>query len=837
MLRDRFVQDAVKLRVEALTSDMPGEVVEDIFTERVNSVESLVNAASHLAFSEDPFDRKLAYEIATSAVQLVPREQNATVFAAAYLILTRLGNFPGRRLLQNKFGQQDELPRLPIYLHLEEITRRVQNTITTPWQTQMELTDFQVDFLAATEDSSVSISAPTSAGKSHILILSVVQQVMQGNRPIIVYLVPTRALMRQVAQWLIRDLEASGRGYVPVRCVPVVDESVQSVGAVYILTQERLLTLLDADPSLPDLTTLIVDEAQGVADGARGVLLETAVTTAVARHPRARLLCVAPQIENPAYLLSTFRRRRRGYAWVERLSPVGQNVILVSGVSENPYHITLDLLTDWGRHSLGRRALPFRFASLGRVRRQAEFAYQITKAGDCTLIYANGPREAEEICEELVKFPWIALPITPEIQELIDFLRDHIHPSYPLIRFLQHRIAFHYGSMPGVVRERIEELVEAQQLTFVCCTSTLLQGVNLPAHHIVVDSPRLGRGNPMSAADFRNLAGRAGRLTVEFFGNVWCLQPRKWQTPSYDQQAKISVTSAFEAVVSDQGELITRYERYSLPREDAALAATAIGRLITDYLHPERSKNPVDLSATVDPSLLQALSDRCRSFQTELPYQLIRRNLGISPDRLQQLFSYLASSDNTALLPLHPYQEGAYERLRTIFQVTAEILGRDETGFYKLHTWLAWEWIRGTPLNEIIEKRIKRLQDTNRFKGVSHTVREIFHNLENEIRFKYVRFSRAYNDALAYVLPQEHEVAVRTLVPISQFLEYGASNDVALRLAALGLSRTTALALVQTKLFANLETPEEVLQAIKAIDIDSLRLPAVCKREVAHFRR
>ena len=43
---------------------------------------------------------------------------------------------------------------------------------------------------------------------------------------------------------------------------------------------------------------------------------------------------------------------------------------------------------------------------------------------------------------------------------------------------------------------------------YLVCTSTLLEGVNLPAKSIIIRKPTRGQGNPLNQNDFWNLAGR-----------------------------------------------------------------------------------------------------------------------------------------------------------------------------------------------------------------------------------------------------------------------------------------------------------------------------------------
>ena len=55
------------------------------------------------------------------------------------------------------------------------------------------------------------------------------------------------------------------------------------------------------------------------------------------------------------------------------------------------------------------------------------------------------------------------------------------------------------------------------------CTSTLLEGVNLPADKIFVVSAKKA-DEQLTSFEFRNLIGRAGRLDQHLCGLVYCIQ-------------------------------------------------------------------------------------------------------------------------------------------------------------------------------------------------------------------------------------------------------------------------------------------------------------------------
>ncbi len=81
--------------------------------------------------------------------------------------------------------------------------------------------------------------------------------------------------------------------------------------------------------------------------------------------------------------------------------------------------------------------------------------------------------------------------------------------------------------MPQFVRFYIKELFESKEIDLLCCTSTLLEGVNMPAKNIVLYSPKAG--DEMDRLSILNLAGRAGRLLKDYYGKIYCINVNEWK--------------------------------------------------------------------------------------------------------------------------------------------------------------------------------------------------------------------------------------------------------------------------------------------------------------------
>ena len=150
-----------------------------------------------------------------------------------------------------------------------------------------------------------------------------------------------------------------------------------------------------------------------------------------------------------------------------------------------------------------------------------EFAKAMAK----NIVYLNRPSSAEShartLCANCGEVE------SKLVERFANDLAEVTHPDYFLIDCLKHGIAYHHGAMPEVVRRGVEYLFsEESKCRFLVTTSTLLEGVNLPATRMFLLDTRKGKGN-LSPANFRNLIGRICRFG-EVFGktrNLDLLQP------------------------------------------------------------------------------------------------------------------------------------------------------------------------------------------------------------------------------------------------------------------------------------------------------------------------
>jgi len=137
------------LLIEDIRSQLPGDPIDSEQEPRVHTeldISRLLSAASALALSSVSSDRAIAYSIATRLLNLHSGGFPNLIPLAAEL-LARLGNFPARTLLEQRYGVSAATSRTPLLLALESLIRFRENTVQLAADYEEQLTDFQFEFL------------------------------------------------------------------------------------------------------------------------------------------------------------------------------------------------------------------------------------------------------------------------------------------------------------------------------------------------------------------------------------------------------------------------------------------------------------------------------------------------------------------------------------------------------------------------------------------------------------------------------------------------------------------------------------------------------------------
>jgi hypothetical protein len=418
------------------------------------------------------------------------------------------------------------------------------------------------------------------------------------------------------------------------------------------------------------------------------------------------------------------------------------------------------------------------------------------------IVYANGAADAEKIAMQLADLFFDREP-TAELTALSDLAHEVVHPNYVLGECIKRGVAFHYSNMPTQLRRAVEEAVTKGQVDYLVCTSTLLQGVNLPVRNIFMCQPERGKSHPLDSTDFWNLSGRAGRLRREFQGNIFLIDYPRWKTQPLQGPKDAVITPAIESTLRDsQAQLISVMRNQAQSgRGDEPALETAFGRLYSDFkrgqLNDTLARAGFESSAATEFVNALAAADS----QITLAPEVIRLSPNISAHKQERLFGALRTeiakgrAQAAQLVPDHPRDTDAFHSYARILKQCYElILGLDTArGLHRFHALMALKWMRGLPLPQIIDEQIRR--DT-RDKDQRTIIRETLELVENQIRFQAVRLFGCYNTLLSHALTVDHLEDLAAGIPsLPLYLEVGASDKTMISFIALGLSRATAMRL------------------------------------------
>lgn len=398
------------------------------------------------------------------------------------------------------------------------------------------------------------VALPTSAGKTRIAELSILECLAQHRRT--VYVTPLRALSAQTEQVLARTFSPLGirvSSLYGSMGASDVDEDTLRSGQIVVATPEKLDFALRSDPSvLDDVGLVVLDEGHMIGASEREVRYEAQIQRLLRRSDAStrRILCLSAVFPS-GIELDDF------VAWItddqpdglhrEEWRPTQQRFGLVEWRSDHA-RLTITLGPD-------QPFIPRYFEAkvpTGRRRRnfpadQRELViatgWRLIEEGQTVLVFCPQRNSVEPYAREIVKLHGqglISSVLPPEI-DLNDALAvgaEWFGLNHPILQCLRLGVAIHHGALPGPFRREVERLLQRGSLRVTIASPTLAQGLNLSASVVLFHGIQRGR-DLLKGSEFANVIGRAGRAFVDTEGLV--LYPVFKSSP-YSRRQWLSLT-------------------------------------------------------------------------------------------------------------------------------------------------------------------------------------------------------------------------------------------------------------------------------------------------------
>lgn len=154
---------------------------------------------------------------------------------------------------------------------------------------------------------------------------------------------------------------------------------------------------------------------------------------------------------------------------------------------------------------------------------QVELSEIVKRVGSTqqNIIYCNSKQKVVDYAVQYAN----NLPVKEDekLVALAKDIRNEVHNDCYLADMILKGVAYHVGYLPSNIRLRIEKSFVDGDLRTIFCTSTLVEGLNLPADNLLITSYKNGNSN-MDEVQFRNLVGRVGRIKYNLYGNVFLVR-------------------------------------------------------------------------------------------------------------------------------------------------------------------------------------------------------------------------------------------------------------------------------------------------------------------------
>jgi len=428
-------------------------------------------------------------------------------------VLTSTGNYQGLATAEKKRNPAIVIRRSLLDRFKEEYSKEL---VTIPAERDKLFFRPQKLIYDHLTDRFFSYSAPTSMGKSFIMRMLIKQQIQDGCQLNYALIVPTKALINEVSSRILHDLEPilKARNYSVVTAAGALALE-EEHNFIYVLTPERLLYLLIRHPD-KHIDYLFVDEAHKITSkDKRSAFYYKDIDMLAQRDRITHIIFASPNIPNPeVYLklvpeameLDDLSDRRLA----TKFSPVSQVKYLVDCIEGS-----IRLFND----RTGK------FIEIDRAPISDQFSGIIRKWGQGvqTIVYFNSKDKAIQAAIDFAKH--VDEKGDDELNALAKEIESQVHKEYFLAQLIRRGVAYHIGYLPAAIRMKIEKLFREKKIVAMFCTSTLVEGVNLPADNLFITTFRKGRGKTkMTAVDFRNLVGRVGRIDHSLYGNVFLVR-------------------------------------------------------------------------------------------------------------------------------------------------------------------------------------------------------------------------------------------------------------------------------------------------------------------------
>lgn len=456
----------------------------------------------------------------------------------------------------------------------------------------------------------------------------------------------------------------------------------------------------------------------------------------------------------------------------------------------------------------------------------------------CNLIYVSSAKKAVEYANNLSDLlnTQHSLYVQPELEEVAIQIEQKIHKDYYLANLIRHHVAFHIGALPAEIRAQIEFLLRKGLIQYCFCTSTLLEGVNVPVDNLFIFDNKKGLSN-MSVIDAFNLIGRAGRVTLNEYGNVFIIIENERVQNYFD---KVLLKPLPKQDLLPQKALERKHKKYivevllqgrtNLLKENEKYADRGFSE--TTYEYATKCLNMLlhDLCNKKDSYIVKDFR-KCDVLQPQniidirnIFSDIIQKDddINVSAKQKESLYKFIKTTDINYPSTFE-YQTclNFLYKLSQIFQwqiYEKDTLGKGEK--LKYYTFILMQWMESRGLHEILRGSINYYRDKKRslvsydpvyhleiydgsVKHKNQIINDTMKDIEQIINYKFSMYFLRFSEAIIKIRGEQN-----LKNDWYEYVEYGTNNNLVITLQKHGFLREQALMLLKSPYSQYIKTVE-----------------------------
>jgi superfamily II DNA/RNA helicase len=686
------------------------------------------------------------------------------------------------------------------------------------------LSDFQKDIWESIEKNSlIGISAPTSAGKSFLILLKAID-LIQKKSGVVVYVVPTLSLVSQVTsdfRKLLDDFELTDYSLETT-----YNNSSATPNSIYILTQEKAIAAFSqSENPFGNVRLLVIDEIQNVekvadSDDQRSKVLYDLMIELRNSSQIDHIIISGPRIikidELGASVFGINSEKKETDA-----SPVLNLTYSVSKKKEDYYfNVYSDLLEKSQQIKITNKDS---IQGYGKVQYNDNYLDYLSGFlssfgnDESTLIFSPTSTTCNKMASHIAKN--LADKNDKFLNELAEFISSTVHPLFTMVETIQKGVAYHHGKLPFHVRILIEDGIRKKNIKTIICTTTLLQGVNLPVQNIIIRNPNLfiakkETSSKLSNYEIANLRGRAGRLLKDFIGRTYILDELSFKESDTKQlelfkdaskELQVGYGKKYQAHKEKIKNDITSNVGSTTENQDYSFLTTYLRQTVLRYglfSQVYLGRVGIVLSDIEMNSIFESLN------KLEIAKAICAKNRYWDPIDLNSLYQ----KRNLFQLPTNPNESGLSYKIKLLLQVI-----KDNFPIYYFKYFGVENSFRkdGSEIDRILQSCIlsenwlkeKSLAEifSDRFYDSSEKIDDAINFVQNKISY-----------GLPLLLKPLYDIKEPEGM-FTRFIELGAYKPLTRKLIELSIPRETAIFLSNNFEFSNIENKQELINQLRII--------------------